>query len=170
MKVEQGNAYFSDDRTYRYALSRVWDVHKPMLGFIGLNPSTADENKLDPTLRRIVRFAMRENCGGFWMFNLFAFRATVPRVMLLAHDPVGPDNDRWLMDGIRWCEFMVCGWGAHGGHRGRDMEVRKLFKGHKLWCLGLTKDGQPKHPLYLPKDTPLVEYQSSLWRPEPVIA
>lgn len=164
MSVERGAAYFSDDRTYRYALSRVWG-DGPMLMFVGLNPSTADEHKLDPTLRRVVTFAQREGCGGFWMANLFAFRATFPRVMLLNPQPVGPENDKWLRDIARWCSVIVCAWGAHGGHRGRDMEVRKLLAGHTLHCLGLTLKLQPKHPLYLPKNTPLQVYQESGWRP-----
>ena len=164
--IESGDAYFSDDRVYRYALSRQWDTG-PMLMFIGLNPSTADETKLDPTLRRVVGFAKREGCGGFWMGNLFAFRSTDPRQMLAHPDPVGPDNDSWLLEMASWCSTIICGWGAHGKHRGRDMEVRKLLQGHRLHCLKLTQTGQPGHPLYLPKATPLTEFQSPLWRPQP---
>lgn len=162
--VESGDAYFSDDRKYRYALSRSWGPG-PMLMFIGLNPSTADETKLDPTLRRIVDFAKREGCGGFWMANLFAFRATKPRDMMTEADPVGPDNDSWLKDIANWCSLVICGWGAHGSHRGRDIEVRKLLQGLELHCLRLTKQGQPNHPLYLPKNAPLIVFQDCLWRP-----
>lgn len=161
---EAGQAYFDDTRTYRYALSRCWDGREPMMLFIGLNPSTADENTLDPTLRRIAHFAKREGCGGFWVANLFAFRATKPRDMLAASDPVGPDNDRWILDMARWCSLIVVGWGAHGNHRNRAAEVRQLLAGNKLYCLKVTNGGLPGHPLYLKNDAPLVEYQGIMWR------
>jgi hypothetical protein len=163
MNVERGEAIFSDDRAYRYALSRVWG-QGPMMLFLGLNPSTADETKLDPTLRRIAGFARREGCGGFWVANLFAFRATFPRVMLLHPEPVGADNDMWISKMATWCDLIVAGWGTHGAHRGRDIEVRKLLQGHRVMCLGLTKDSQPRHPLYLPKVAELCEFQGPLWR------
>jgi hypothetical protein len=162
---EAGEAYFDDTRTYRYALSRCWDPKKPMMLFVGLNPSTADENKLDPTLRRIRWFAQREWCGGFWVANLFAFRATKPENMMAAADPVGPDNDRWILDMARWSSLILVGWGANGGHRGRDMEVRKLLQGFDIHCLAKTKTGQPGHPLYLRGDTLLTPFQSHMWRP-----
>lgn len=161
---EAGAAYFSEDRTYRYALSRVWEPRLPMMMFIGLNPSTADENTLDPTLRRIIRYAKREECGGFWMANLFAFRATNPKDMLAADEPVGPDNDQWITDIACWCSLIVVGWGAHGGHRNRATEVRKLLSGHELYCLKKTKAGEPGHPLYLRADANLELFQTSLWR------
>jgi hypothetical protein len=165
VRPEVGEAFFSADRMYRYALSRCWDGKLPMLGFIGLNPSTADETRLDPTLRRVVTYAIREGCGGIWVANLFAYRATKPKVMLGVDNPVGPHNDVWLTDIARWCGIILCGWGAHGSHLGRDMWVRKLLQGHKLHCLSKTKDGQPGHPLYLRKDAPLQVYQDTLWRP-----
>lgn len=165
MKVEAGEAYFSEDRVYRYALSRVWDAKKPMLLFIGLNPSTADESALDPTLRRITGYAEREGCGGFWVANLFAFRATKPKNMMAAADPVGPLNDGWIIEMAGWCSLIIAGWGAHGGFRDRDRAVRRLLQGHDLHCLKLTGDGKPGHPLYLKKDAPLTVFQSSMWRP-----
>jgi hypothetical protein len=158
MRVEQGEAVFSDCRTYRYSLTRVWDETAPRLLFIGLNPSTADETKLDPTLRRVVSFAQREGCGSFDMGNLFAYRATKPRHMREAADPIGPDNDRWLLTMADRASVIIVGWGAHGGFMGRDAAVRELLKGHGLGCLGVTKDGHPRHPLYLPKTAPLTIY------------
>lgn len=165
--LEHGDAYFSPDRRYRYALSRVWDATLPMLGFIGLNPSTADEKRLDPTLRRVVSFAMREDCGGFWMGNLFAFRATDPSAMKAQDEPVGPENDRWLKLIAHWCPKVVAGWGVHGVYRDREREVRRLLQGHEILCLGTTASGHPRHPLYIRRDTPLVTYQDILWRPRP---
>lgn len=159
---EHGVAHFSDDRIYRYALSRTWDSAKPKLMFIGLNPSTADETKLDPTLRRVIRFADREGCGGLWMANLFAFRATNPIHMKASFDPIGPRNDAWLLRMAEQCHpHIIVGWGAHGGWLGRDTEVCELLKQYNFTpvrCLGLTKDGHPRHPLYVRGDTALVDY------------
>lgn len=156
--LEKGDAYFSPDRHYRYALSRVWG-DGPMMLFIGLNPSTADETKLDPTMRRVLRFAQREGCGGMWMGNLFAIRATDPLDMRRHFSPIGPDNDQWLLDMAHWCaNKIVCGWGTHGGWLDREREVIRLLDGHKLHCLGQTKDGHPRHPLYLSSSTPLDDY------------
>lgn len=158
--IERGEAVFSDDREYRYVLSRTWDVRLPRLAFIGLNPSTADEAKLDPTLRRVIGFAQREGCGGLDMLNLFAFRATFPRVMKLQKEPVGPENDTYLTAIAGAASVVIAGWGTHGTHQHRDEAVRALLRPlATLWCLGLTKDGQPKHPLYLPKISPLVVFQ-----------
>lgn len=156
---EHGDAFFSDDRVYRYALTRVWDNTLPKMMFVGLNPSTADETKLDPTLRRVVRFADREGCGALSMTNLFAFRATKPSNMKAANDPVGPANDIWLRGLADVSAYIVVGWGTHGGYRARDRQVDSLLHGFELKCLGVTKDGHPKHPLYLRKDAPLITYR-----------
>lgn len=165
MTTEAGAAYFDEDRIYRYALSRVWDARKPMMLFVGLNPSTADENTLDPTLRKCIKFATREGCGGLWVGNLFAFRATKPKNMLAAADPVGPDNDSWLQDMSCWCSLILVGWGAHGVHMDRDKEVRRLLQGHGLASLAVNKNGTPMHPLYCRDDAPFNIYQSHIWKP-----
>lgn len=159
-ELEKGLAIFSDDRIYRYALSRTWDAEKPVALFIGLNPSTADENKLDPTLRRVISFATRENCGGFVMGNLFAFRSTDPRGMKQARDPVGPDNDAWLARLMANAELVICGWGSHGSFAQRSTHIRSLLRNvkDKVRCLGLTASGEPRHPLYLPATTPMLPY------------
>lgn len=162
---EVGEAYFDAGRVYRYALSRVWEPKKPMMMFIGLNPSTADETKLDPTLRRVIGYAKREGCGGLWMANAFAFRATEPKDMKNAADPVGPMNDRWLLDIACWCPLIVVGWGTHGAWLNRDAKVRTLLQGYELKCLKTTKTGMPGHPLYLKSDAPLQTFQDRLWRP-----
>lgn len=171
-EVEAGEAYLSEDRVYRYALSRVWDARRPMGLIIGLNPSTADESKLDNTLRRCIRFADREGWGGFWMGNLFAVRATKPADMKRHPAPVGepiypvtPElaptnwNDRWLLDMARWCSArIICAWGAHGTHQDRGRAVRRLLDGHRAQCFGFTGNGQPRHPLMLHRDTELVPF------------
>jgi hypothetical protein len=145
------SANFSECRQYRYALWRGWDdacsVDYAM--FIGLNPSTADETEDDPTIRRCIQFAKDWGYAGLCMTNLFAFRATDPKVMKQVVDPVGIDNDQWLSEcGLR-ARVIVAAWGTHGVHRSRDATVRRLIP--NLSYLKLTKDGLPSHPLYLPK-------------------
>ena len=98
-------AEFSKDRIHRYALYRVWDESKPLIMLIGLNPSTADENKDDPTIKRCVSFAKHWGYGGLIMVNIFAYRATDPRKMKKATDPVGPDNDKWIRKLARLSAF-----------------------------------------------------------------
>jgi hypothetical protein len=151
----KSDAAFSADRTYRYQLRRVWD-EGPLVSFIGLNPSTADETVDDPTIRRCIAFAQRWGYGGLVMVNLFAFRATDPRNMRAAADPVGPLNDRHL-EAVYWeTAMLVAAWGAHGSYRGRDAEVIRLLG--TMLALGFTKGGHPRHPLYVRADTPLVEF------------
>lgn len=89
-------ATLSEDRKYRYTLTRIWDETKPKVMFIGLNPSTADETKDDPTIIRCINFAKSWGYGGLEMTNLFAFRATNPKVMKNEKEPIGKDNDTWL--------------------------------------------------------------------------
>jgi hypothetical protein len=87
------DAVFSEDRFYRYLLRRIWDSDKPMIAFIGLNPSTADEINNDPTITRCITRAHDSGYGGIYMLNLFAFRATDPKVMKAFPRPIGPEND-----------------------------------------------------------------------------
>ena len=91
------DAFLSKDGLYRYALWRVWDDSVPQAMFIGLNPSTAEESNDDKTLRRCISFSKAWGYGGVCMANLFAFRATDPDDMKLARDPVGPENDSWII-------------------------------------------------------------------------
>lgn len=116
--------------------------------FIGLNPSTADETQDDQTIRRCIGFAKRWGYGALCMTNLFAFRATDPRVMKGHPKPVGDENDRWLVACARDAGIIVAAWGVNGEHMGRNIEVVKLID--DLQCLVVTKEGHPKHPLYVP--------------------
>lgn len=158
---------FSPCRSYRYTLEHVID---PLLHdreprrimWIGLNPSTADEQQLDPTLRRIRAFSGDWGFTAFVMTNLFAFRATDPKDMKAAADPVGPENDRWLEGMAAHCEKHVAAWGRHGQHLVRDVAVMKLFQrcDYALNCLALNGDASPKHPLYVDGDTALVPFRA----------
>lgn len=154
MQDTERTATFSPCREYRYALWRNWqgmfDGKNGYAMFIGLNPSTADETEDDPTIRRCVAFAKRWGYDGLCMTNLFGFRATDPDVMLAKADPVGPDNDRYLVEMARNAGVVVAAWGTPGTHMARNATVRKLIA--NLHYLRLTKDGHPGHPLYLPGD------------------
>jgi len=148
------SAVFSSCRTWRYALYRIWDESKPLLVVIGLNPSTADETLDDPTIRRCIRFARDWGYGGLVMLNLFAFRSTDPAGLRSTADPCGPENDQHLLketEGRR----VLCSWGTHGSLLGRDSKVTAMLTkaGRELVCLGRTKDGYPRHPLYVRADT-----------------
>jgi len=154
---------FSPGRAYRYTLRHdapgmsmvdLFDGKRVM--WIGLNPSTADENQLDPTLRRIRGFTASWGYCEFVMTNLFAFRATDPREMRLAADPVGPMNDHWLADTANGADLIVAAWGALGTYRNRANDVRRLLEARPMFCLGLTHNGQPRHPLYVKRSTRLV--------------
>lgn len=144
-------AVYSDEELYRYRLSRRWGAGSEIL-FVMLNPSTATETRNDPTVERCERRARRWGYAGFSVANLFAFRATRPEDLKQADQPVGADNDRLLLELARGAAMTLCAWGVHGEHRGRGAEVAALLRaeGLALHHLGLTRQGAPRHPLYLP--------------------
>lgn len=153
---------FSPDRVYRYVLIHQMDETNPsekLLFWIGLNPSTADEVQLDNTLRRVRGFTKREGYGGFIMANIFAFRATEPKDMYAAPDPVGPDNDKWLLEMAKRVGKVVAAWGSHGTFMDRGLAVCRLLKDFEIVCLATNANGTPKHPLYLRKDLPFIPYK-----------
>lgn len=144
-------AVYSDCEAYRYSLTRVWDETGEKGLFIMLNPSTATEVQNDPTVERCERRSRALGYGAFRVLNIFAYRATDPRDMRRAGDPVGPENDAALLQGLDWADRVICAWGTHGEHLGRGPEVAALLKGtgRELLHLGLSKAGHPKHPLYI---------------------
>jgi len=127
--------------------------------FIGLNPSTADEIQDDPTVRRCIGFAKRWGFGGLCMTNIFACRATDPIVMLAVPAPVGPENDKYLLECAQSAGLVVAAWGNDGTHLERDKQVLYLLKHQTLFCLGETKLGQPRHPLYVNGKTAPILYK-----------
>ncbi|MEL7214875.1 MAG: DUF1643 domain-containing protein [Pseudomonadota bacterium] len=143
-------ATFSECEAYRYTLTRRWG-EGPGVMFLMLNPSTADEFKNDPTVERCERRARGLGYGAFRVCNIFAFRATDPKVMRAAADPIGPHNDAAILDGCAWADAVVAAWGTHGAHLGRGPEVQAMLvrAGVTPLALGLSKDGHPKHPLYI---------------------
>ena len=159
--MKQG-ADFSSCRKWRFSLWRIWEPSKPVVAFIGLNPSTADEVNNDPTVRRCINYAHDWNYGGMYMLNIFGFRATDPKDMKAVDDPVGPGFLDCFLGYIDAAELIVAAWGVHGEYRERGEEVARIVTKRKpLHCLGTTKDGHPKHPLYLKKDLKPVLYRLS---------
>jgi hypothetical protein len=152
---EDSTARFSADRVYRYALWRIWNRKKPYVMFIGLNPSTADETKNDPTVTRCVGYAKRWGYGALCMMNAFAFRSTDPKKLPEVADPVGEANDAWIWSLARHADKVVACWGAHGAYRSRGNLILEILDCYDVYCFGKTKDGMPKHPLYLRADQEL---------------
>ncbi len=152
------DALVSECGRYRYWLSREWDNDLPVACWIMLNPSTADATKDDPTIRRCVSFARSWSCGGIVVVNLFALRATDPKELRKATDPVGPHNDEHLKHSAGSTGPVVAAWGAHGAFKCRDRQVVRLLEGKALQCLGYTMKGHPRHPLYLADATALERF------------
>ncbi len=154
------SAIISQDEMYRYALTREWNEGVGTVAFIGLNPSTADAFEDDPTIRRCIGFAKSWGYSGLAMINLFAYRATDPKKMMSAADPIGPENDKHIKLFSEIASEIVCAWGAHGSFLKRNKDIEFMIQPSRLKALRLTKDGNPSHPLYLPKHlTPLTFHQ-----------
>ena len=156
------SANISPDGLYRYSLHRDWraDDERPYwVTFIMLNPSTADADLDDPTIRRCIGFAKRMGGTGLAVVNLYAYRATKPADMLAATDPVGPKNDwalaMFLSMALDHGFPVIAAWGANA-RADRVAEVRAMHGAQRLQCLGITKDGAPRHPLYLRADAELM--------------
>ncbi|ETX15152.1 hypothetical protein OCH239_17875 [Roseivivax halodurans JCM 10272] len=140
-------AFYSECERYRYGLSRVWDESVPPVLFVMLNPSTATELANDPTIHRCETRAQRMGAGGVSIANLFAFRATKPSDLKRAEDPEGPENAALLADWHDRAAWTIAAWGVHGGFREAGQRAARSMA--DLWHLGTTKDGHPRHPLYV---------------------
>ena len=141
-----GAAGFSRCGRYRYWLRRHWNPGRLQCAFIGLNPSTADARIDDPTLRRCIGFAKQWGYGSLLLVNLFAWRATDPRDLLDAPDPVGPQTNEWLRRATQESGVVVAAWGNGGKLADRAYDVATQLR--PLHCLGTTSLGMPRHPLY----------------------
>ena len=151
---EKRGAIFSEDRQYRYILWRSWGTG-PMVMWLGLNPSTADERVDDPTIRRMTSFAKSWGYTGLTVCNLFGLISPHPKDLLAATDPVG-NNDRHLLMAADKAASIVCCWGAFNvGSRAQEVGQLLVLAGHNLQCLGRNRGGSPKHPLYLSTGTAL---------------
>lgn len=156
------SAFISGCERYRYVLQRslvrfdpnAESVTLKRMVFVMLNPSTADAMRDDPTIRRCIFFAEREECNVLTVVNLYALRATNPAALAKASDPIGPENDKFLFAEIAQATMVVAAWGAHPSAKPRAEFLIKR-RGRALMCLGKTKDGSPRHPLYVRGDQPL---------------
>ena len=151
--MTEAGAAFSPCRRWRYLLWRRWDEAKPVANFLMLNPSTADEVKLDPTCARARDYAERWGYGALIVTNVFAWRATDPAKMKAVEDPVGPGNDAAIVKAAKESEIVVCAWGNHGAHKDRSKQILKILSKNKirLHTLRINANGEPAHPLYLPR-------------------
>lgn len=163
--TERSSAVISDCGRYRYRLDRVWDDGLPTLTWVMLNPSTADAEQDDPTIRRVRRFSKEWGYGGFTVVNVYAWRATKPSDL--------PDSDV-VAAGPLWQQHfteavesapVVVAWGARGASRACQDLLGVLLRRRSLFgpplCLGVTKDGHPRHPLYVPADTIPVPFEEA---------
>lgn len=163
------SARFSDCGKYRYTLSRSWGgPPRPSttVMFLMLNPSTATEHVLDPTVRKCISYATQWGFNRLLVGNIFALRSTDPEALYHSTDPVGPDNDIAVPSLAMKAQFVVCAWGKHGAlmNRGQTVARRLLNAGYDLRCLKVNGDGSPAHPLYQPVAAGLVKYGESLRR------
>lgn len=156
-------AVFDASGDYRYELGRRWGTGSEV-AFVMLNPSRADAAVDDPTLRACIQFAQRWGFGSLTVVNLFGYRTPHPKVLMQVSDPVGLENDEYVMRAVERAEQVVLAWGNCGGWLGRDQTILSLLKehSHKLHYLQLNGSGHPRHPLYIKRDVPLSVYPFSL--------
>lgn len=167
------SAAISDDGLYRYRLERQWSTVPGVTTFVMLNPSTADAEVDDPTIRRCMGFAKRWGHGRLVVVNLFAFRSSDPVELLEADDPIGPENRGHLSRAARETGLIIAAWGApksklYALQYMQVLEARKALagpptvtqaEGRSIFCLGVTKRGHPRHPLYLSKGAGLRKFR-----------
>lgn len=160
-------AHISDDDQYRLMLVRVWDESCVTLGVVMLNPSTADAMQDDPTIRKVMTIAKAHGYGGIAVYNMASLRATNPDKLLAAPGivAIGPDNGTYLRQCALVHKDILVAWGSHKfADRERTAVVYYMLQsmGSHVWCLGVNKDGNPKHPLYLRNDTKMIPYAPTI--------
>jgi hypothetical protein len=156
-------AIFDITGTYRYSLWRIWSRNHPRIAFIMLNPSSAGARYNDPTIRRCIQFARFWGFGALEVVNLFAYRTADPRVLSRVSDPLGPDNDHFLARAVEQAHTVIAAWGARGALLKRDQAVLTLLaRCARVYCLGLTKGGHPRHPLYVRNDVPFTTFKTEV--------
>ncbi|MBD1910234.1 MULTISPECIES: DUF1643 domain-containing protein [unclassified Leptolyngbya] len=155
---EPQGAVFDATQTYRYTLWRCWNPEAPSIAFIMLNPSTADAAKDDPTIRSCRQFAKVWDYGSVEIVNLFAYRATLPRDLRCSLQPIGDDNDRYILEAVESAAKVVVAWGNWRSWLGRDRTLLNLLSSTPLHCLGVNQSAQPRHPLYVKRDTRLQQF------------
>lgn len=145
-------AIFDPTHTYRYLLWRSWS-DAPPIAFVMLNPSTADAERNDPTIRRCITFARSWGYGTVLVVNLFAYRATCPTQLAQVAEPVGVENDRYLHLTCTRADRVIAAWGNRGALHHRYQQVLPFLPNQRSYCLGVNRSGHPRHPLYVRGDT-----------------
>ncbi|MEM9568759.1 MAG: DUF1643 domain-containing protein [Cyanobacteria bacterium P01_E01_bin.34] len=146
-------ATFDETGRYRYNLWRLWDKTLPRVAFVMLNPSTADAEVNDPTIRRCIGFARDWGYGSLEVVNLFSYRATRPQQLKQASYPVGERTDEFILAASDRAELLVLAWGNWGTLLNRDQNVLELLGDRPSYCLDRNRSGQPRHPLYVSRQT-----------------
>lgn len=154
------DAVISDCGRYRYLLRRTWDHGKPRALLIMLNPSTADAEIDDATIRSCIRLSKGLGYGSFEVVNVFAWRATKPDELLIASDPCGPQNEDHVRAALHRCDIPICAWGAWPPAREASTFIMNAIRASRpaAFCFGKTASGAPKHPLYIKSGTQLEAY------------
>ncbi len=142
---------------FRYTLIRVWDKSKPKIAFIGLNPSVADEQQDDNTVRKCINIARRDGYGSMVMLNAYAYRSTDPKALQTQPEVVGRFNDRYIAEECKSADKIVVAWGNHATDD-RHTTLLKVLDGQQLYCFKRNNNGKPKHPLYVSLKAPLTSY------------
>ena len=174
--AENSGAIFDRRRRYRYLLWRKWSATLPAVSFVMLNPSAADEHTNDPTISRSVSLAQRSGFGSIFVVNLFAYMTKSPALLKVARDPVscareakdGRHNDDFIRYALRHSGRVVLAWGNHGLFQNRNLRIITMLSEHvdttDCFVFAMTKQGQPRHPLYTPKSIELQRAPASLFR------
>ncbi|NER82625.1 MAG: DUF1643 domain-containing protein [Leptolyngbya sp. SIO1D8] len=157
----QRSAQFDSTGQYRYRLDRHWDNARPAIALIMLNPSRADHQQDDPTLRRCIRLAQYWQYGSLTVVNLFAYCTPFPQILKTAPDPIGAENDTAILQVCQSVPHILLAWGNGGSFHQRDRHVLDLLTPYRdrLYCLGTNRTGQPRHPLYVPRQTRLCPWE-----------
>jgi hypothetical protein len=158
-RSKQRGAIFDETRQYRYSLWRSWEDRNNRVAFILLNRSQANEVNDDPTIRRCIGFAKAWGYSSMEIVNLFAYCATKVSRLRKASDPIGSENDTYILQAAERASLLICAWGNWVCLWGRNLEVQSLLQEFDSGCLGLTSRGHPRHPLYLPKQTAIIRYK-----------
>jgi len=151
----QRSAQFDATGQYRYRLDRRWNAESGAIAFIMLNPSRADHRRDDPTVRRCIGLAQSWQYGSLVVVNLFGYCSSTPKALSTVADPIGSNNDDALLQACQSVDQIVLAWGNGGHLYDRDRQILALLHPYRdrLACLGLTRLGRPRHPLYVPRQT-----------------
>lgn len=152
--VAESDAVLSEDGAYRYQLWRRWDSALPTVNFVGLNPSKADAEQDDPTIRRMRGFAVAWGFGALVVTNLFAYRSTDPRLLRWVDDPHGPDNRHNQIEAVKAAGLVIACWGGHAMAQAENAEAVSVLRCWRdVHVIGTTRAHYPAHPLYLRADS-----------------